>query len=148
MRAGVDSIEHGLYLTPYDLDSSDPAGSMGADHRQYRGRHGTIRAEDRLRDESSEPEQNVQSLLPKAAGAGVAVLAGTDLGLRHGAVAMEALRLHSYGLDGPSLDDAAGPAAYRYLGLEPASPAPRPTLSSLPTTLRPIPPFFCRPWRG
>ena len=93
--------------------------------------------------------ENVRSLLPKAAGAGVAVLAGTDLGLRHGAVAMEALRLHSYGLDGPSTgSDAAGPAAYRYLGLEPFSTAPRPTLSSLPTTLRPIPPFFCRPWRG
>jgi imidazolonepropionase-like amidohydrolase len=44
-------------------------------------------------------------------------MAGTDLGLAHGRVALEAIRLRDFGLSGREAVNAAGPNAYGYLGL-------------------------------
>lgn len=118
VRAGCDSIEHGLYLSKDDLEL------LG----QRRGAWvPTIcNTEDVISGFTPGSTagrvlgtglENVRSLLPLAADMGVAVLAGTDLGLPHGKVALEAQRLKEYGLTGREAVDAPGPNAYGYLGL-------------------------------
>jgi imidazolonepropionase-like amidohydrolase len=47
---------------------------------------------------------------------GVQVMCGTDLGLAHGQVAVEAVRMTEYGLPAAAAVAAAGPNAYGYLG--------------------------------
>jgi imidazolonepropionase-like amidohydrolase len=123
VRAGVDSIEHGLYLTPDDLaelsarngawvptvvNTEDVIASLGP---------GSTGA--RVLGQGLE---NVLRLLPAAAEMGANILCGTDLGLAHGEVAREALRLGEYGLAAPAVVAAAGPNAYRYLGRRPFQP--------------------------
>ena len=99
VRAGVHSVEHGLFLTEADI------AMLGS--RQGSWVPTILRMEsivEQLGAESSggrlilEGIANVQSLLPMAFEAGVHVLAGTDL---HGAsadIADEALRLKELGL--------------------------------------------------
>jgi imidazolonepropionase-like amidohydrolase len=118
VRAGCDSIEHGLYLTVDDLQL------LGQRHGAWVP---TIcNTEDVMSGFVAGSTaarvlgvglNNLRRLLPVAAELGVAVLAGTDLGLAHGRVAQEAIRLRAYGLSGPEAVNAAGPNAYRYLGL-------------------------------
>jgi len=119
VAAGVDSIEHGLFLTEDDVRTLGARGgawvptvvameaiakSLGAESSG-----GRLLAEGlaRLRD-----------LLPIAARAGVAILCGTDLALPHGAVAREAMRLAAHGLTAEQVVDALTVAAFRYLGVE------------------------------
>ncbi|HUO45198.1 MAG TPA: amidohydrolase family protein [Acidimicrobiia bacterium] len=117
VRAGVDSIEHGLYMTESDLiclseregawvptvaNVEDVMSSLGA------GSSGV-----RILGEGLE---NVRRLLPLAAELGSTVLCGTDLGLAHGQVAREAVRLHDFGLGARETVAAATASAYRYLG--------------------------------
>jgi imidazolonepropionase-like amidohydrolase len=127
VRAGVDSIEHGLYLKPEDLEA---LGARGGAWVPTIGN--TLDVIERLGPGSSGARilgqglENVHRLLQAAVEAGVSVLAGTDLGLAHGEVAREAAYLNRYGLRGPAAVDSAGPAAYRYLvipHLEPGASA-------------------------
>lgn len=118
VRAGVDSIEHGLYLTPDDVES---LGARGGAWVPTIGN--TLDVIEMLGVGSSGARilgqglENIRRLLPDAVEAGVAVLAGTDLGLPHGELATEAVLLSTYGLNGKATVDAAGSAAYRYLGI-------------------------------
>jgi imidazolonepropionase-like amidohydrolase len=61
---------------------------------------------------------NVRELLPEAERLGMTVLAGTDLAVPHGKVALEAIRLHEFGLSRPAALRAVTRAAYGYLGVE------------------------------
>ncbi|MGI8518536.1 MAG: amidohydrolase family protein [Acidimicrobiia bacterium] len=123
VRAGVDSIEHGLYLTPEDLTMLGERGGAWvptiANTEDILAAFATGSTAARVLGQGLE---NLRESLPQAAEIGVSVLAGTDLGLRHGEVAAEVLRLHSRGLPPEAAIDASGPAAYRYLGLSPFSP--------------------------
>ncbi|MGH8958828.1 MAG: amidohydrolase family protein [Acidimicrobiia bacterium] len=118
VRAGCDSIEHGLHLTNRDLEL------LGERHGAWVP---TIcNTEDVMSGFATGSTagrvlgaglENVRRLLPLAVDLGVVVLTGTDLGLPHGKVALEAVRLWDYGLPGPQAVDAAGPSAFGYLGL-------------------------------
>jgi imidazolonepropionase-like amidohydrolase len=59
----------------------------------------------------------VRRRLGAAIDVGVAVLAGTDLAVPHGAVAAEALRLADYGLTPEQALHAVADGAYDYLGV-------------------------------
>lgn len=144
VAAGVDSIEHGLFLTPADVAALGARGGCWVP---------TVAAMEATRDELGPTSSggrlfaqgldNVRALLPTALEQGVVVLAGTDLQVPHGQVATEALRLAAYGLSPAEVVEAMTTAAYRYLGtpwgLEPGSPAdvvfldtdPRDDLSAL-----------------
>ena len=124
VAAGVDSIEHGLFLTEADIEAlgsrrgawvptvaamETVVESLGA------GSSGGRLIRQGL--------DNVRGLLGLAMEAGVAVLAGTDLALRHGEVAREAVRLRAYGLSGEAVVDAVSTAGVAYFsGREPWAP--------------------------
>ncbi len=117
VRAGVDSIEHGLYLEETDLEELGTRGGAWVPT--------IVNTEDvmaSLAPGSSGVRilgtglENIRRLLPLAADMGVHVLCGTDLGLAHGQVAVEAVRLTDYGLSAAAAVAAAGPNAYTYLG--------------------------------
>lgn len=116
VAAGVDSIEHGLYLTPEDLRVLGERGGAWVP---------TVVAMEAI-CEMLGPDstggklfshglENVRQLLPEAAGAGVQVLAGTDLHLEHGRVAQEAVALCRYGLTESEALAAVTTNAYDYL---------------------------------
>jgi len=54
--------------------------------------------------------------LPLAEELGVTVLAGTDMAVPHGKVAIEATRLREYGLSNRAATEAASTSAYAYAG--------------------------------
>lgn len=118
VAAGVDSIEHGPFLTEEDLKILAGRGGawvptvvnmlyvinmLGADSTGGRlFQHGL----DRMREN-----------LPLAEELGVTVLAGTDMAVPHGQVSIEALRLKEYGLSDRAAADAVSTSAYGYVGL-------------------------------
>lgn len=117
VRAGVDSIEHGLFMEDTDVDL------LGARNGAWIP---TIAAMEALvqalgADSSggrllSEGLGRVRDLLGSAPGRGVTVLAGTDLAVPHGRVAVEAERMVAFGMDPGDAVEAMTTAAYRYLG--------------------------------
>ncbi len=119
VAAGVDSIEHGLFLTADDLETLGARGGAWVP---------TVTAMEGIRDmlgaESSggrlfaEGLENVAELLAGAPEAGVTVLAGTDLVVPHGAVATEAVGLGRYGLAEEAVVTAVTTGAYDYLGVD------------------------------
>lgn len=100
VEAGVDSIEHGLFLSARDLEVLGARGGhwvptvVAMEYTMTMLRAGSSGA--RIIGEGLE---NVKTLLPLAAEMGVVLLTGTDLALPHGDVAREAVRLVEYGLD-------------------------------------------------
>lgn len=118
VRAGVDSIEHGLFLTISDIETLGARRGMWVP---------TLVAmedvRDRLRAGSSGQRllarglENVASLLRSAVNAGVHVLGGTDIVLAHGAVALEAPKLVEYGLSPEQATWAVTGAGYVALGI-------------------------------
>ncbi|MGI9610462.1 MAG: amidohydrolase family protein [Acidimicrobiia bacterium] len=100
VRAGVDSIEHGLFLSEDDLTMLGNRSGIWVP---------TLVAMEKVVEllgaESSggrliqEGLENARTLLPTAANLGVQVLAGTDLSGTGHSVAMEAVRLSQYGLN-------------------------------------------------
>lgn len=118
VRAGVDSIEHGLYLTDDDIRMlGDRRGvwvptvmRMEAVVAQF----GLERTAGRV---VSEGLDRVRSLLPGAQDAGVVVLAGTDLTVPTARVAEEAIRLIDYGLTAEQAVEAVTTAGRRTAGL-------------------------------
>lgn len=118
VAAGVDSIEHGLFLDEASIVALGQRGGawvptviamqsiarwLGADSTGGRL--------------ISSGLAGVRSRLAGALAAGVAVLAGTDLAVPHGAVAEEAIRLTGYGLTAEQALHAVTTAAYDYLGV-------------------------------
>lgn len=118
VRAGCDSIEHGLYLTEDDLERLGTRGGAWVpticNTEDVMSGFGSGSTAARVLGAGLE---NVRRLLPLASDMGVVVLAGTDLGLPHGRVSLEAVRLQEYGLGAHQSVEAAGPNAYLYLGL-------------------------------
>ena len=118
VAAGVDSIEHGLFLSADDLPGLASRG--GAWVPTALGAEAII---EMLGADStggrllSRGVGNVRDLLPEAERLGVTVLAGTDLAVPHGKVALEAIRLHELGLSRPAALHAVTAAAYDYLGV-------------------------------
>ena len=117
VAAGIDSIEHGLFITPDDLVALGARGGAWVP---------TVAAMEGIRDmlgaESSGGKlfaqglDNVREVLAAAPSTGVAVLAGTDIEVPHGGVATEALKLAEYGLSAEDVVKATTTAAYDYLG--------------------------------
>lgn len=119
VQAGVDSIEHGLFLTDEDLKALGARGGAWVP---------TIFAMEELRDMLGAERSggklltrglgNVADLLPRAERYGVTVLAGSDIAMPHGAVALEASKLVEYGLSSAAAIAALTNAAYDYAGVE------------------------------
>lgn len=117
VAAGVDSIEHGLFMTDDDLRDLGARGGAWVP---------TIVAMSATRDvlgaDSSGGRMfadglaNVRSILHGAPAAGVTVLAGSDLALPHGAIAREALALRDYGLEASDALAAVTTAGMSYSG--------------------------------
>lgn len=116
---GVDSVEHGPFLTADDLATLAARDAcwvptvanveflldfLGADSS------GGVLMQKAL--------DNLRQLLPAAEALGVTTLAGTDLAIPHGAIAREALKLREYGLSSRAAVTAVSTAAYDYLGVE------------------------------
>ena len=124
VEAGVDSIEHGLYLTDDDIRA------LGARNGAWVP---TVRQVERVIDQVG-PERTggrilregldrVRSLASLASGAGVAVLAGSDFGTPQGQIGAEAVGLVEYGFSPADAVSAVTTAAYDYVG-EPCGFAP------------------------
>ncbi len=117
VAAGIDSIEHGLYITADDLTALGARGGAWVP---------TLTAMEAIRDmlgaESSGGKMfddglnNARELLAAASGLGVSVLAGTDIEVPHGGIATEAITLGRYGMSAPDVVHATTTAAYDYLG--------------------------------
>lgn len=128
VRAGVHSIEHGLFLTTDDLELLAGRGGMWVP-TILRVEHTVAQ----LGAESSggrllaEGLDNVRRLLGEAAEMGVHVLAGTDLVGTPANVSAEALKLADYGLGSKGAVDAVSVsgllATGRPIGFEPGTPA-------------------------
>lgn len=119
VAAGVDSVEHGLFLTVEDLAVMAAHGLAWVPT--------IVRGEalvEALGAESSggrllrQGLDNVASLLADLP-EGVTVLAGTDLAVPSSAVGMEAAALARYGLDHRRAVDAASVNAYSFCRREP-----------------------------
>ncbi|MGI9595209.1 MAG: amidohydrolase family protein [Acidimicrobiales bacterium] len=117
VAAGIDSIEHGLFLTADDLVT------LGARNGAWVPTLAAMEAVGNMLGLESTGGKlfakgldNVRQLLADAPAAGVSVLAGTDLEIPHGGVALEAMKLADYGLAPVDVVHAATDAAYDYLG--------------------------------
>ena len=117
VRAGVHSIEHGLFLSPADI------ASLGA--RRGMWVPTIIRMEAviaQLGETSSggkllvEGLENVRRLMVEAVEAGVHLLAGTDVTVGAHDVALEALKLVEYGLPVELALDAVSVSGYEATG--------------------------------
>ncbi|MGI8821907.1 MAG: amidohydrolase family protein [Acidimicrobiia bacterium] len=117
VRAGIDSIEHGLFLTEDDVAMLGERGGAWvptiAAMEDLAAALGPDSSGGRLVDEGL---ANVRSLLAPAVAAGVRVMAGTDLSLPHGAVVAEAERLVAHGLSEADAIEAMVGSARRFLG--------------------------------
>lgn len=117
VRAGVHSIEHGLFLTEDDLALLGSRGGMWVPT--------IIRMEavvSQLGENSSggkllvEGLDNVRTLMPLAADAGVRLLAGTDVTVGAHDVALEALKMVEYGLPVVRALEAVSVSGYEATG--------------------------------
>lgn len=116
VRAGVDSVEHGLFLTAADLDSlADRHGAWVPTVLRMEAIGAMLGAESSGGRLIKEGLENVASLLA-AAPDGLAVLAGTDLATPPGAVGEEVVALVKCGLAPPRAVEAASGMARRFLG--------------------------------
>lgn len=117
VAAGVDSIEHGPFLTQDDLESLGARG--GAWVPTLLNMQSSI---DILGTESTGGRiltrglEQMRETLPTAVELGVVVLAGTDMAVPHGQVAQEAVRLKEFGLTDREATQATSTSAYRYVG--------------------------------
>ncbi len=117
VAAGVDSIEHGLFLTEDDLQALGARGGAWvptiAAMEAIRDMLGATSSGGKLFDEGL---TNVRELLAGAPAMGVTVLAGSDIEVPHGAIATEAHTMAAYGLGPIDVVDALTTSAYQYLG--------------------------------
>ena len=117
VRAGVDSIEHGLFLTDDDLEALGARGGCWVPT--------VVQIEatiSQLGERSSggrlllEGLENVRARLATAVEAGVHVLTGTDLAIGTHQVAREAIRLWELGMAAGAVIEAASRSGYRATG--------------------------------
>jgi len=119
VSAGVDSIEHGLFLTRDDVVALGVRrGAWVPTVAAMEAAGDTMRPGSSGRRLVEEGLDNVRELLPVAIAAGVHVLAGTDLALRHGQVAIEMMRLGDYGIAPADVIASTIYGAYDYLGTD------------------------------
>jgi hypothetical protein len=117
VAAGVDSIEHGPFLTDEDLRSLSQRGGAWVPTVVN-----MLHLRDMLGADSSGGRMFQQGLdrmrmtLPLAEELGVTVLAGTDLAVPAGEVATEAELLHEYGLSHEAAAKATSTSAFDYIG--------------------------------
>lgn len=117
VAAGVDSIEHGPFLTADDVRALGARGGAWVPTIVN-----MLYFVDELGRDSSggrlflEGLERMRENLPLAEAVGCTVLAGTDMAVPHGEVSAEALRLHEYGLSHAAATEAASTAAYGYVG--------------------------------
>lgn len=117
VAAGVDSIEHGPFLTGDDVRALAARGGAWVPTIVN-----MLNVVDMLGPDSSGGRlflaglERMRENLPIAEEAGLAVLAGTDMAVPHGEVSIEARRLHEYGLSPRAATAAASTAAYEYVG--------------------------------
>ncbi len=118
VRAGVDSIEHGLYLTESDVRTLAERGGSWVPT--------ILRMEEVLRQMRpgstgasviGQGLENVRRLLPVAAEAGLAVLPGSDMSVPSAEVASEVERLVDYGMDRRNAVEWATEGGFRHCGL-------------------------------
>jgi imidazolonepropionase-like amidohydrolase len=118
VRAGVDSIEHGLFLTDDDITLLGARAGMWVPTilrmEEVVAQFGPDRTAGRM---VSEGLERVRSLLPGAPAAGVRVLAGTDLAVPTGGVAAEAAKLVEYGLSAAEAVESVSVGAWAAAGL-------------------------------
>jgi imidazolonepropionase-like amidohydrolase len=119
VRAGVDSIEHGLFLSPGDLDA---LGQRGGSWVPTVVQVEAVIAQ--LGERSSGGRLLLEGLdlvvanLNIAVEAGVHVLTGTDLAIATREVAREAVRLWEMGMAPPAVLDAVSWSGFRATGRE------------------------------
>lgn len=119
VAAGVDSIEHGLFLTEDDVIALGArAGAWVPTLAAMRGLGAQLGVDSSGGRLLGTGVANAESLLGTAVDRGVAVLAGTDLFLPHGAVATEVIALSTAGLGAAAALAAATSTAYGYFGSE------------------------------
>lgn len=117
VEAGVDSIEHGLYLTDDDVRALGARGGAWVP---------TVRQVERVLDQIglertggrvlAEGLDRLRSLSAMASGAGVSVLAGSDFGTPQGRIGAEAVGLTEYGFSVSDALWAVTGGAYDYVG--------------------------------
>jgi len=119
IAGGVDSVEHGLFMTAEDVEAL--AARNGCWVPTLIGAQSII---DFLEADSSGGKlltkglENLRGLLPVAETKEVTILAGTDLAIPHGEVAREAIRLVEFGLSPAGACRAVSTAAYAYLDVD------------------------------
>lgn len=117
VAAGADSIEHGPFLTANDLRALAARGGAWVPTIVN-----MLHIIDMLGPDSSGGKLLLKGLetmrynLPLAEELGVTVLAGTDLAIPHGDVAIEATRLKEYGLSNRAATEATSTSAFAYVG--------------------------------
>jgi imidazolonepropionase-like amidohydrolase len=138
VAAGVDSIEHGLFLDGDDLAALGARGGIWVPtlHAMAAVRDG-LRPGSRGERLLGDGLDNAAARLPEARAAGVTVLCGTDLSLPHGDVAVEALTLVRAGLSPAAAVEAVATAGWSVAGLaalpEPGDPADLVAFAADPT---------------
>lgn len=119
VRAGVDSIEHGMFLTEDDLTLLAERGGVWVPTlcrvEAIRDRLGADSSGGRL---LSAGLDRVRDLLPMAEKVGVTVLAGSDLVFPPAQIGKEAVRLVEYGLSSAAAVAAASTAGMAHAGLD------------------------------
>ncbi len=128
VAAGVDSIEHGPFLTADDITALAARGGAWVPTIVN-----MLKFVDILGPESTggrmflEGLERMRDNLPLAEQLGAIVLAGTDMAVPQGRVALEAMRLREYGLSDRAATVATSTAAYEYVGrhdaIAPGKPA-------------------------
>jgi len=117
VAAGVQSIEHGLFLEESDLARLGERGGMWVPTvlrcEAVLAQLGAASSGGKL---FTDGLARVRRLLPMAVEAGVSVLAGTDLVGPPAVVAAEAMRLRDYGLSAPQVVAAVSRSAFLATG--------------------------------
>lgn len=117
VRAGVDSIEHGLFLTEEDLtELGRRRGAWVPTIRAMESVGASLGLDSSGGKLFAEGLANVRELLSSATAKGVLAMCGTDLSLAHGEVAHEAVRMVEYGMSTVDAFHAATTVGLRYDG--------------------------------
>jgi imidazolonepropionase-like amidohydrolase len=124
VAAGVDSIEHGPFLTHDDLVSLGARGGAWVPTLINMQNSVEILGQDSSGGKIlSRGLDLMRETLPLAEELGVVVLTGTDMAVPHGQVAQEAVALRAFGLSNAAATRATSTNAYSYVG-RPHSIAP------------------------
>lgn len=117
VNAGVDSIEHGLFLSAEDLRVLGARrGAWVPTIRAMEGVGASLGPDSSGGRLFAEGLANVRELLASAPAMGVQTMCGTDLFLPHGGVAAEAIRMVEYGMSTTDALASVTNVGLRYAG--------------------------------